>query len=190
MIGHPTRTLLYCLIATMAACVPILPHVDYMPEMAGGKILIDRCWGAPSVEYRTGNITLTSWIASWPDNKLKLHMQLDVVEGNTVELLSPEVAVSSPLTAGATIVRIPGISLNGNPVLPMEPIGPMVGRDLVAYGFRSVRHFWLFVPLDAIGPTDMRIVLPMLNVNDRIVTLPAITFSRQLRVQLIAPLQC
>ena len=158
MLVHAPRSLAICLLAIACACtcgcVPILPHHDFVPEMAGRKLLRDRCWGNPSVETRADGITLTGWMASWPDDKPKVALQFDVPAGITVELLTAELMVASPPSAPARPARIPGISPSGNPSLPFNALGPV------------------------------------LKINDREVTIPKISFTREARLQLIAPLQC
>ena len=180
----------FCALAVLSACVPLLPHIDYVPEMTGGKLLKGVCWQKPSIEYKTDGITLTSRIMTWPDDVLRVEMLIDIPEGITVELLAPDVFIASPPGAAAVPVRIPGISLTENPSLPLQAMGPLVGHDVFIYTKKRPRHFWLFAPLRGIDARDMRVTLPRLKINDRIVTIPDIHFTRQMRVQLVAPLQC
>ena len=180
----------FCALAALTACVPILPHIDYVPEMAGGKLLKGPCWQKPSMAYQTDGITLTSRIMTWPDDVLRVELLFDIPEGITVELLAPDVSVVAPSGVSAVRVRIPGISLTENPSLPLQAMGPMVGHDVFSYQRKYPRHFWLFASLRGIDAGDMRITLPTLKVNDRIVTIPEIHFTRHMRVQLVAPVQC
>lgn len=180
----------FCVLAALSACMPILPHVDYVPEMAGGKLLKGSCWQKPSMQYETDGISLTSRIMTWSDDVLRVELLFDIPEGITVELLAPDIFVVSPSGASAVRVRIPGISLNDNPSLPLQAMGQMVGHDVFIYQKKRPRHFWLFVPLRGIDAADMRVTLPTLKVNDRMVTVPEIHFTRHMRVQLVAPVQC
>ena len=180
----------FCSLAALSACVPILPHIDYVPEMAGGKLLKGSCWQKPSMQYQTDGISLTSRIMTWSDDVLRVELLFDIPEDITVELLAPDIFVVSPSEASAVRVRIPGISLNDNPSLPLQAMGQMVGHDVFIQQRKHPRHFWLFVPLRGIDAGDMRVTLPTLKVNDRIVTIPEIHFTRHMRVQLVAPVQC
>ena len=180
----------FCVLAALSACMPILPHVDYVPEMAGGKLLKGSCWQKPSMQYETDGISLTSRIMTWSDDVLRVELLFDIPEGITVELLAPDIFVVSPSSASAVRVRIPGISLNDNPSLPLQAMSQMVGHDVFIQQRKHPRHFWLFVPLRGIDAGDMRVTLPTLKVNDRIVTIPEIHFTRHMRVQLVAPVQC
>lgn len=181
--------LLFCLLALGAGCMPILPHADFIPEMVDATVMKERCWGIPSLEYRVEGITLTTQIRPSGDSRLRIKLQFDIPEGKTVELLSPDLTVITP-DGSAKTLRIPGISLNENAQLKMEPFGPMVGRDFFIDEQRHSRHYWLFTPLDNPVPGELRVKLPPVKINDHIVTIPDITFYRELRVQFIAPLQC
>jgi hypothetical protein len=184
------RVLLCSLLATTSACVPILTHIDYVPEMPGGTLVKSTCWDKPSIDYRTHGITLTSRIMSWPDDVLRFAVVIDIPEGITAELLTAELSIATQPNASTVRVPIPGISLNDNTSLPIYPIGPMVGHDVKAGTKTFPRHFWLFVPLHGIDTRDMRVRLPAIKINDRVVSIPEIHFARQVRVQLAAPLQC
>ena len=129
-------------------------------------------------------------MASWPDDKPKVALQFDVPAGITVELLTAELMVASPPSAPARPARIPGISPSGNPSLPFNALGPMVGRDINYQGMHTVGHFCLFTSLDHDIAGDFLVTLPVLKINDREVTIPKISFTREARLQLIAPLQC
>lgn len=185
------------LLLTAGACVPILPHDEYVPEMAGSKTVVERCWGARSVVYSMQGMTLEARIIKWPHGKLKLQMMLNTDDGTTLEWLAPDVSVANGTVTHA--VRIPGISLTGNPDLKIEPLGPMTGKDALIYGQKHKRNFWIFVPMDEVIADEMRVTLPQMHIHEmhdgdskveRVVTLPDITFRRQVRVQVAAPVQC
>ena len=183
--------LFLCALLTLAtACVPILPHDEYVPEMTHGKIFVEGCWGQKRVEYQVDGIAMTARIIKWPPGLLKLEFMFDVPEGNTLELLSQDVRITSRTANTTNTTRIPGISLTENPSLPLEPMGAMVGRDIVIYGKRLPRHFWLFAPVEDIVSDEMRITLPTVKINGRAVTIPDIQFTRRVRIQLMAPVQC
>ena len=184
------RVLLCGLLSSTSACVPILTHIDYVAEMRGGTLVKSTCWDKPSIEYRTHGITLTSRIMTWPDGVLRVEVVVDIPEGITAALLTTELSISTQPNVGTVRVPIPGISLNDNPSLPIQPIGPMVGHNVKAGTKTNPRHFWLFVPLHGIDTRDMRVTLPPMKINDRVVSIPEIHFARQVRVQLAAPLQC
>jgi len=174
------------------ACVPILPHDEFVPDMPGSRVVTERCWGGKSVEYAMPGATLTSHIIKWPEGKLKLQLQLDVADGTTVEWLSPDITVTSGAGSRrvSRVTHLPGISLTGNPSLPLEPLGPMVAKDIVLLGFRSRQHFWLFAPMEDMVADEFQIRLPNLRIADRVVTFPEINFHRQVRLQFVAPVQC
>ncbi len=173
----------------VAACVPLLPHTDYMPQMAGGTVLKDRCWGFPSVEYIGRDITLTSRVIRWPSDQLRLEVMFDIPEGFTVTPRSELVSVAAG-ERGRRDIAIEGISRNGNPALPMAPAGNMVGYNLNIGGVRSPGHFWLYVPLKGVDTGDFTVALPPLEVNGSVAVIPPMHFSKALRLQVAAPLQC
>lgn len=189
MFAPAIRILVCVLPLTLAACVPLLTHSGYLPEMQGGKLVRERCWGSPAIEYQGHGVVLTSRIGTWQSNHLKLEVQFDIPPGLTVTPLEPVVVVSRAGAAGRP-VAIDGISRNGNPSLPLLPAGPMTGYALEIGRARPPGHFWLYVSLDAINSPNFSVTLPPLDINGAAVTIPAIHFSTEERLQLAAPLQC
>lgn len=164
----------------LAGCVPVLPHAYFRPEAEGGKIVVNRCWGTPSrVQFDVGEVTLTASVmqprrgADW-----SFELQVDVPEGTTVELVSRHLG-------DVTMARL---SRNGNPELPMEPLGPMVGGKL-ANGAGTRKHFWLYAEVED-DAQRIRVAPASLLINGKLMTLPEIRFLRETHVQLTAPLQC
>lgn len=190
MITPLTRWIPAASLALVSACVPILPHIDFVPAMDGGIIVKDHCWGIPSVEYKIDGIRLAGRIITWPDNRLRVEMRIAVPEGRVVTLQSPALTVASPPGAEAKLLTIAGISPTGNPSLPLDPLGPLLGRDVHVYDKRFARNFWLFIPLDGIDTNDFLVSLPPLAIDRQIVNIPPIRFTRETRIQLIAPVQC
>ena len=173
----------------VAGCVPLLPHTDYVPQMAGGTLLKDRCWGHPSVEYIGRDITLTSRVIGGPSDPLRLEVMFDIPSGFTVTPRAGVVSVASG-DHNHRDVPIEGISRNGNPALPMAKAGTMVGYNLNIGGVRSPGHFWLYVPLKGVDTGDFTVALPPLEVNGSVAVIPPMHFSKALRLQVAAPLQC
>jgi hypothetical protein len=163
----------------LAGCVPLLPHSYYRPVAEGGRIVVNPCWGTPSrVQFDAGELTVTVSVmrprrgADW-----NFEMQLDVPEGTTVELVSRRLG-------DVTIGRLSRV---GDPELPMEPLGPMVGGKLPGGGTR--KHFWLYAPVDE-DEEIIRVAPASLLVNGKLAMLPEIRFHRETHVQVMAPLQC
>jgi hypothetical protein len=175
--------------ATLPACVPLLPQTDFVPQMEGGRLLKDYCWGKPSIEYLGRDIVLTSRIMRWLDGRLRLEVRFDIPAGIRVTPLSGAVVIITR-NGDRGEVSIEGISRNGNPTLPMSTAGPMVGYTLDIGREHPPGHFWMYVLLEGIDISDFTVALPGLAINGVPTKIPAIRFQETARIQLIAPLQC
>lgn len=181
----------FCVVlcTTLPACVPLLPQTDYVPQMEGGRLLKDYCWGKPSIEYIGSDIVLISRIMRWLDGRLRLEVLFDIPAGITVTPLSGAVAITT-INRDTKEIAIEGINRNGNPNLPLSAPGPMAGHTLDIGREHPPGHFWMFVLLEGIDISDFTVALPGLAINGVTTTIPAIRFQKIARVQLMAPLQC
>jgi len=55
---------------------------------------------------------------------------------------------------------------------------------------RSFRNYWLFAPLNKPLGDHFRLALPPFLMDGKPMTLPDVDFSKETRVQFIAPIQC
>ena len=173
----------------LAGCVPLLPHTDWVPQMQGGKLVRERCWGSPAIEYQAHGLVLISRIGRWPDNRLRMEVRFTIPPGLTVTPLEPVVVITAAGVVGRQ-VAIDGINRHGNPALPLTPPGQMNGYALEIGRARPPGHYWLFVSLDASDSPNFSVTLPSLNISDTVVAIPPIHFNREMRLQLAAPSQC
>jgi len=173
----------------LAGCVPLLPHTDWVPEMQGGKLVRERCWGSPAIEYQVHGTVMTSRLGRWHDNRLQMEVRFTIPPGLTVTPLEPVVVVTAAGAVGRP-VAIDGINRHGNPALPLALPGQMNGYALEIGRAWPPGHYWLFVSLDARDGPNFSVTLPSLNINGTVVVVPPIHFSREMRLQLVAPLQC
>jgi len=173
----------------LAGCVPLLPHTDWVPQMQGGKLVRELCWGSPAIEYQAHGVVLISRIGRWPDNRLRMEVRFTIPPGLTVTPLEPVVVVTAAGEVGRQ-VAIDGINRHGNPALPLTPPGQMKGYVLEIGRARPPGHYWLFVSLNARDSQNFSVTLSSLNINNTVVAIPPMHFSREMRLQLAAPLQC
>ena len=134
-------------------------------------------------------VVLISRIGRWPDNRLRMEVRFTIPPGLTVTPLEPVVVVTAAGEVGRQ-VAIDGINRHGNPALPLTPPGQMKGYVLEIGRARPPGHYWLFVLLNARDSQNFSVTLSSLNINNTVVAIPPMHFSREMRLQLAAPLQC
>jgi hypothetical protein len=174
-------------------CVPFLTFTHFAPQMAGGEIRISKCLGHESVEYKIDGIRLTSSlpIRSSPGERvLALFVFFSIPVGTKVELLSREISVASPPEAASKQVLIPEFVVSRVQVKPAQKLPPTDGSEVNFRNLTATSSFYINVLLTGIPVSDLRIELPNMKINDRVMKIPPIDFKKSQRTEVFAPLNC
>ena len=177
----------------ITSCVPFLTFIDFKPEMAGSRIETSNCLGHQRVDYEVEGIRLSSSMVMWSptgDKSPFLNVHVSIPAGNSVELLSRDISVTSLPSTDVKRVSIPGFRIAKTPEqaqkrLPATDRGEVDFRNLTA-----TNSFMIDVQLREMPAGDFRIELPDMKINGRVVKIPPIDFKRFQRVEIMAPLNC
>jgi hypothetical protein len=173
-----------------AGCVPVLPHSYFRPEAEGGELLTNACWGMRNkIRFRFGAVATSVGIVTRKDRQRILEWDFEVPEGTTVSLTDTRLQVFAGSDAVPTYVPFSGMNGSGNPELPLETIGPMVGEDFPGTPHYH-RHYWLYASLDAVDAPRFSINLPVFTVDGALAAISSIRFTPETRTQFLAPIQC
>ncbi len=182
----------------VAACAPFLVVTDYQPKMLDSKIHTSNCLSLKTVEYGVEGIVLKSRVSNGPGGKLWLYVHFAVPAGITAELLSPTITVNNSSASGDLQVPILGMFTSDTPFPTIDSIKnpklgslrPMQGEDLRVRDHTYPRGYWINVPMAEVPVGDLRIDLPDMQINERTVKIPTVTFKRMHHVEFMAPLNC